>query len=156
MTEGAKTTVRQINFVGNPVFGKRQLSAVIKTSATNVLSFLIGGDVYDPDRVATDRELLRLYYRSKGYADASVPPPTPITIPRHKGFTLTFSIEEGQLYHFGDISMVCNVPGMDPEKLRRLLLVAHRCGVRRQRARQDHRGRSRPKWPSSAIPLRRP
>ena len=44
VTEGAKTTVRQINFVGNKVFGKRQLAAVIKTSATNVLSFLTGGD----------------------------------------------------------------------------------------------------------------
>ena len=37
-----------------------------------MLSFLTGGDVYDPDRVAQDREQLRLYYRSKGYADASV------------------------------------------------------------------------------------
>ena len=45
---------------------------MIKTSATNMLSFLTGGDVYDPDRVAADREQLRLYYRSKGYADASV------------------------------------------------------------------------------------
>jgi outer membrane protein insertion porin family len=72
VTEGAKTTVRQINFVGNQVFGKRQLAAVIKTSATNMLSFLTGGDEYDPDRIATDREQLRLYYRSKGYADASV------------------------------------------------------------------------------------
>ena len=72
MTEGKKTTVRQIDFVGNKVFGKRQLAAVIKTSATNMLSFLTGGDAYDPDRVAADREQLRLYYRSKGYADANV------------------------------------------------------------------------------------
>ena len=56
ITEGAKTPVRQINFVGNKAFGKRQLAAVIKTSATNMLSFIIGGDVYDPDLVATDRE----------------------------------------------------------------------------------------------------
>src|SRR5207247_5612611 len=34
VTEGARTTVRQINFVGNHVFGRRQLAAVIKTSAT--------------------------------------------------------------------------------------------------------------------------
>ena len=72
ITEGAKTPVRQINFIGNKAFGKRQLAAVIKTSATNMLSFIIGGDVYDPDLVATDRESLRNYYRSKGYADANV------------------------------------------------------------------------------------
>jgi outer membrane protein insertion porin family len=123
VTEGAKTTVRQINFVGNRVFGKRQLAAVIKTSASNVLSFLTGGDVYDPDRVAEDREQLRLYYRSKGFADASVTSARAEYDPAIKGFTLTFSIDEGPLYHFGDTTIVCNVPGLDAEKLRRLLVV---------------------------------
>jgi len=123
VTEGGKTTVRQINFVGNRVFGKRQLAAVIKTSATNVLSFLIGGDVYDPDRVAQDREQLRLYYRSKGYADASVTSAKAEYDPAIHGFTLTFSIDEGPLYHFGDTNIICNVPGLDPEKLRRLLVA---------------------------------
>jgi outer membrane protein insertion porin family len=120
VTEGKKTTVRQINFVGNTVFGKRQLAAVIKTSATNMLSFLTGGDDYDPDRIAADREQLRLYYRSKGYADASVTPAVAEYDPALHGFTLTFSIDEGPLYHFGDITVVCNVPGLDSEKLRGL------------------------------------
>ncbi|WP_213741639.1 outer membrane protein assembly factor BamA [Bradyrhizobium sp. dw_411] len=123
VTEGAKTTVRQIEFTGNKAFGKRQLSAVIKTSATTFLSFLTGGDVYDPDRVAGDREQLRTYYRSKGYADASVTNAVAEYDPAIHGFTLTFSIDEGPLYRFGDVTLVCNVPGLDPEKLRRLLLV---------------------------------
>ena len=128
VTEGAKTTVRQIDFVGNRVFGKRQLAAVIKTSATNMLSFLTGGDEYDPDRISADREQLRVYYRSKGYADASVTTAKAEYDPAIKGFTLTFSIDEGPLYHFGDITVVCNVPGLDSEKLRPLL-VARRGAV---------------------------
>ncbi|HEU0083369.1 MAG TPA: outer membrane protein assembly factor BamA, partial [Bradyrhizobium sp.] len=123
VTEGAKTTVRQINFEGNRIFGKRQLAAVIKTSATNMLSFLTGGDDYDPDRVALDREQLRLYYRSKGYADANVTSATAEYDPAIQGFTLTFSIDEGPLYHFGDVNIACNVPGLDGEKLRRLLVA---------------------------------
>jgi outer membrane protein insertion porin family len=123
VSEGVKTPVRQINFVGNKAFGKRQLAAVIKTSATNMLSFLIGGDVYDPDLVAADREQLRTYYRSKGYADASVPSALAEYDPATKGFTLTFTIDEGPIYRFGDIHIVCNVEGLDTEKLRRLLLV---------------------------------
>jgi outer membrane protein insertion porin family len=123
VTEGPKTTVRQINFEGDRVFGKRQLAAVIKTSATNMLSFLTGGDDYDPDRVALDREQLRLYYRSKGYADASVTSASAEYDPAIHGFTLTFSIDEGPLYHFGDVSIACNVPGLDGEKLRRLLVA---------------------------------
>jgi outer membrane protein insertion porin family len=123
VTEGAKTTVRQIEFTGNNAFGKRQLSAVIKTSTTSILSFLTSSDVYDPDRVDGDREQLRLYYRSKGYADASVPQAKAEYDTVAHGFTLTFAIDEGPLYHFGDITLVCNVPGLDPEKLRRLLQV---------------------------------
>ena len=123
VTEGAKTPVRQIDFTGNKAFGKRQLGAVIKTSPTTFLSFLTGGDIYDPDRVAGDREQLRNYYRSKGYADASVPEAKAEYDPAIHGYTLTFAIDEGPLYHFGDIRLVCNVPGLDPEKLRRLLLV---------------------------------
>jgi outer membrane protein insertion porin family len=87
------------------------------------LSFLTGGDAYDPDRVADDREQLRLYYRSKGYADADVTSAKAEYDPAIKGFTLTFSIDEGPLYHFGDVNVVCNVPGLDSEKLRRVLVT---------------------------------
>jgi outer membrane protein insertion porin family len=123
VTEGTKTSVRQIDFVGNHAFGKRQLAAVIKTSATNILSFITGGDSYDPDRVADDREQLRLYYRGKGYADAGVTSTKAEYDPAAHGFILTFSIDEGPLYHFGDVGVVCNVPGLDEEKLRGLLLA---------------------------------
>jgi outer membrane protein insertion porin family len=122
ITEGKKTPVRQINFVGNHAFGDRQLNAVIKTSATSVISFLTGSDVYDPDRVNEDRQQLRNYYRNHGYADASVPDARAEYDPSTKGFTLTFAIDEGQLYRFGDVDIACNVPGMDGEKLRHLLL----------------------------------
>ena len=121
ITEGAKTPVRQINFTGNTAFGKRQLAAVIKTSATNMLSFLLGGDVYDPDVVNADRELIRTYYRARGYADAVVASVNAEYDPATKGFTLTYAIDEGPLYRFGDIAIDCHVDGIDPEKLRRLL-----------------------------------
>jgi outer membrane protein insertion porin family len=120
ITEGKKTTVRQINFVGNHAFGDRQLKAVIKTSATSVLSFLTGGDVYDADRVDDDREHIRQYYLDHGYADAEVHAAPAVFDPATSGFNLTFAIEEGQIYHFGNTTVTCNVPGLDPDKLRRL------------------------------------
>jgi outer membrane protein insertion porin family len=123
VTEGKKTTVQQINFAGNHAFGDRQLRAVIRTSTSSIISFLTGGDVYDPDRVDGDREQIRLYYRSHGYADAAVPGARVEYEPATKGFALTFTIDEGQVYRFGDVSIVCNVPGLDAERLRHLLLV---------------------------------
>jgi outer membrane protein insertion porin family len=123
VTEGAKTTVRQVNFVGNQAFSSRQLGAIIKTSATTMLSFLTGGNTYDPDQIAADREQIRTYYRSKGYADARVTKASGEYDPSQKGFVVTFAIDEGPLYRFGDITFACDVPGVDPEKLRRLLLI---------------------------------
>jgi outer membrane protein insertion porin family len=123
ITEGGKTPVKQINFVGNTAFGKRQLAAIIKTSTTNVLSFITGGDVYDPDIVNADREAIRTYYRNKGYADASVRQVNAEYDPATKGFMLTFTIDEGPLYHFGGIDVASHVEGLDSGKLRRLLSV---------------------------------
>jgi outer membrane protein insertion porin family len=123
VTEGARTPVKQINFVGNTAFGQRQLRAVIKTSQNNFLSFITGGDVYDPDLVNNDRELLRNYYRNKGYADVNVPSATAEYDPATKGFTITYTIDEGALYSFGDIAIDSHVEGLDSEKLRRLLTV---------------------------------
>jgi outer membrane protein insertion porin family len=123
ISEGKKTTIRQINFVGNRAFGDRQLRAVIKTSQTSVISFLTGGDVYDPDRIEEDREQIRLYYRGHGYADVNVPSARAEYDPANKGFTVTFAIDEGELYHFGDIGVASNVPGLDAKRLRPLLLT---------------------------------
>jgi len=123
ITEGGKTPVKAINFVGNTAFGKRQLAAVIKTSATNMLSFITGGDVYDPDMVNADRELIRTYYRNKGYADASVRAVNAEYDPATKGFTLTYTIDEGPLYRFGAIDVASHVEGVDGDKFRRLLSV---------------------------------
>jgi len=123
ISEGAKTTVRRIDFVGNQQFTSRQLKAVIKTSVTNVLSFITGGDAYDPDRVAADRELLRLFYRSKGYADAGVISTKAEYDPALQGFALTFTIDEGPLYHFGAVTIGADVPGLDREKLRPVVLM---------------------------------
>jgi outer membrane protein insertion porin family len=121
--EGKKTPVQAITFAGNHVFGDRQLRAIIKTSATNMLSFLTGGDVYDPDRIDEDREAIRQYYRNRGYADATVTNANAEYDAASKGFKVTFAIDEGQLYQFGKVDIVCNVPGLDCSKLHGLLLA---------------------------------
>src|SRR6476619_690554 len=59
ITEGAKTGVKLIQFIGNLAYSSYRLKDVIKTSTTGLLAFLQTGDIYDPDRVEADRELLR-------------------------------------------------------------------------------------------------
>jgi outer membrane protein insertion porin family len=123
ITEGAKTTVKEISFTGNQAFGPRQLKAVIKTGESNLLSFLLHDDIYDAGRVEADRELLRRFYLGKGFADVSVPSANAEYDDSKKAFTVRFSIDEGPVYRFGETSVVSNVPGLDGNGLRRLLVV---------------------------------
>jgi outer membrane protein insertion porin family len=123
IVEGAKTPVRKLEFSGNRSFSNRQLSAIIKTSAHSLLSFLTGGDSYDPDRVAQDSELLRTYYRSKGYADATVSPARAEYDPALKGFVVAFAIDEGPVYRFGKIEIISNVDGLESGRLSRSMPI---------------------------------
>src|SRR3954468_13106730 len=49
ITEGSKTGVKRIQFIGNRYYSAYRLKDVIKTSETGLLSFLQSGDIYDPD-----------------------------------------------------------------------------------------------------------
>ena len=94
---------------------------MIKTSTSNWLSFLQTTDVYDADRIEADRDLIRRYYLSHGYADVQVVSATGEYDPSRKGFIITFTIEEGSLYHFGVVDVQSNIRAVDPQTLRSVL-----------------------------------
>jgi outer membrane protein insertion porin family len=116
--EGEKTGVKTIIFAGNHAYTDYRLKEVIKTSASNLLSFLQTTDVYDPDRIEADRDLIRRFYLSHGYADVQVISATGEYDPAQKGFIITFTIEEGALYRFGTIDIQSNIRAVDPQSLR--------------------------------------
>ena len=116
--EGAKTGVKSIEFVGNNAFSSYRLKDVIKTHETNLLSFLGSGDVYDPDRVEADRDLIRRFYLKNGYADVQVVAALTEYDPERKGFLVTFKIEEGQQYRVGSVDFQSTIPTLDPNSLR--------------------------------------
>ena len=116
--EGPKTTVRSISFVGNESFKDSELREIITTSETGLLSFLSPTNIYDPDRLNLDRELLRQYYLKNGYADARVIAATADLDRDGKGFFINFTVEEGELYKFGAIDIETNLSSLDPEAVR--------------------------------------
>ena len=141
VTEGEKTTVRKINFVGNQAFSSRQLGAIIKTSATTMLSFLTGGNVYDPDQIAADREQIRQYYRSKGYANASVTRAERRIRSRDKRVCRDVRDRRRPALSFRRHHVCLRRAGRRPGKAAPPAADQDRRGVRRQRARQEHRDR---------------
>src|ERR1700691_3629023 len=115
--EGEKTGVKTIIFVGNHAYSDYRLKEVIKTSTSNILSFLQTTDVYDPDRIEADRDLIRRFYLSHGYADVQVVAATGEYDPGQKGFIITFTIEEGPLYRFGAVDVQSNIRAIDTRSL---------------------------------------
>ena len=118
ITEGKKTGVKDIRFVGAHAFSSYRLRQVIKTSVSNWLSFLQTTDIYDPDRVEADRNLLRRFYLKHGYADVRIVSASGVYDPKEKGFNVTFTIDEGPKYHVGSVQVVSNVHAIKPSLLR--------------------------------------
>ena len=72
INEGDKTGVKNLDFVGNHVYSSSRLRDQMTTTESNFMSWLKTSDVYDPDRIAADVELLRRYYLKNGYVDFRV------------------------------------------------------------------------------------
>src|SRR3954462_7163957 len=118
ITEGQKTGIKSVDFIGNQAYSSYRLKDVIKTHEANLLSFLGGGDVYDPDRVEADRDLIRRFYLKHGFADVQVVAALTEYDPERKGFLVTFKIEEGQQYRVASVNFASSIPMLDGSTFR--------------------------------------
>ena len=118
ITEGQKTGVKSVEFIGNSAYSSYRLKDIIKTHEANLLSFLGGGDVYDPDRVEADRDLIRRFYLKHGFADVQVVAALTEYDPERKGFLVTFKIEEGQQYRVASVNFASSIPTLDGSTFR--------------------------------------
>ena len=118
--EGEKTGVRKIIFVGNKAYRDQRLLDEIKTNETSwfwIMAFFQTADIYDPDRIEADRDLIRRFYLKHGYADARVVSAVSVYDPAKKGFVVTFTLDEGPRYRFGKVDIQSNVPALEPRSL---------------------------------------
>ncbi len=116
--EGPATKVESIRFIGNEAYSDSRLREVIRTRQSAWWRFLATEDTYDPDRLALDQELLRRFYLSRGYADFRVISAVAELTPEREDFFITFTIEEGARYRFGEINIETTLVDLDPERLR--------------------------------------
>ena len=105
ITEGPKTGVKSIYFAGNANYSNSELRSVIMTKESKWFRFLETNDTYDPDRIEYDKHLLAKFYNSVGFADFNVISVTADLLPTKEGFILTYSVDEGNKYQFGNITV---------------------------------------------------
>ena len=111
--EGDLTEIERIGFVGNRAFSDQRLRNVLQTKQAGLLRNFIRRDTFAPDRLPVDEKLLTDFYRSRGYADFQVQAVAPEVARERDAFYITFQIQEGPRYTFGNVTTVSEIPGVD-------------------------------------------
>ncbi len=111
--EGPKSKVRQINIIGNEAFGDGELKGEFVTKEARLLSFFSSNTSYDPDRLAFDQQKLRQFYLTQGYADFRVVSAVAELTPDKEDFIITYVVEEGQRYKFGEVKVESQLRDFD-------------------------------------------
>ncbi len=115
--EGGKTGIRNIKFVGNNAFSESRLRGLMQATEMNWLSFFKSSDVYDPDKIAADQELIRRFYLKNGYADFRITGADVIYVPESKGYDITITVDEGRQYKVGAINVESQLPDVRRDDL---------------------------------------
>ncbi len=113
VNEGGKTGVRSIEFQGNKEFSTSRLRNLMQTTEMNWLSFFKSTDVYDPDKIASDQELIRRFYLKNGYADFRIIGSDVRYNADGKGYDLVVTVDEGRQYRVGAVNVETQIPDLD-------------------------------------------
>ncbi|HEX2581087.1 MAG TPA: outer membrane protein assembly factor BamA [Dongiaceae bacterium] len=119
INEGSVTKIARIDFVGNHAFDDGDLREQILTRESAFYRFLSNSDTYDPDRLNADKEKLRMFYLSEGYADFRVDSAVAELTPDRDAFFITFTVTEGPRYKFGKIDIKTTLRNLDVAALKR-------------------------------------
>ena len=119
--EGPRSRVRQINIIGNEQFGDGDLISEMATRESRWWNIFSSADTYDPDRLAFDQQKLRLFYLTQGYADFRVVSAVAELTPDRRDFIITYVVEEGERYRFGEVSVESEIRDFNQEQLQRTL-----------------------------------
>ncbi len=124
INEGPKSKVQQINIIGNEKFSDGKLRGEMVTKQARFSRFFSSATSYDPDRLAFDQQKLRQFYLTQGYADFRVVSAVAELTPDKQDFIITYVVEEGDRYKFGDVTVDSQIRDFSSEGLQRTLPMA--------------------------------
>ncbi|PCJ01199.1 MAG: outer membrane protein assembly factor BamA [Alphaproteobacteria bacterium] len=111
--EGGVTKIKSVRFVGNKNYSDGKLRSIISTKESAWYKFMSSGDRYDADRLSYDKDLLRDYYQSQGYADFKILSAVAELSNDKDSFFITFTVEEGQRYKIEGTEILSSLEHFD-------------------------------------------
>ncbi|HEX9933060.1 MAG TPA: outer membrane protein assembly factor BamA [Allosphingosinicella sp.] len=121
INEGPRSRVRRINIIGNEQFDDGRLRGEMATQEARFYRIFSSSDTYDPDRLAYDQQKLRQFYLTNGYADFRVVSAVAELTPDRRDFIITYVVEEGPRYRFGEVKVESNIRDFRAVDLQRTL-----------------------------------
>ncbi len=103
--EGNPTYIKDIEFTGNKIFNDKTLHDEILSQEYSWWDFMSQFDVYDADRIQYDQQMLRQFYLRNGYIDFKITGAKGNFTPDRKYYSVVISMDEGEKYDFGKISI---------------------------------------------------
>jgi len=113
--EGGVSEVERIGFAGNRVFSDRRLRRVLETKQAGLFRALVQSDTFIEDRIDFDRQVLRDFYQSRGYVDFRTTGVNAELSNERDAYFITFNVEEGQQFSFGDVTATSDMAEVDPD-----------------------------------------
>ena len=111
--EGDDIGVSRIGFSGNRAFSDRRLRRVVQSKQAGLFRGLLRDTTFVEDRIDFDRQLLTDFYNSRGYVDFRVTGVNAELSRERDAYFVTFVVEEGQQFRFGEITTVSEYEGVD-------------------------------------------
>ena len=95
--------IKSIYFIGSKFFSNSQLIDVITSSEDGWWKFF-STSALSEQRIELDKQLLKDFYKSKSFYDVQIESAF-ASVDKNNNFTLTFSINSGKKYKFGDYDL---------------------------------------------------
>jgi outer membrane protein insertion porin family len=113
IVEGRVVENESITFVGNRAFSDRRLRQVLQTKQAGLFRELIRRDTFDEARLELDKQLVRDFYLSRGYADIEILDAS-VDLARERDATfIAMTLQEGPRYSLGTVQVLSEVPDID-------------------------------------------
>ncbi len=113
--EGGVSEIERIGFAGNQVYSDRRLRRVLESKQAGLFRALIQSDTFIEDRIDFDRQVLRDFYQSRGYVDFRTTGVNSELSDERDAYFITFNVEEGQQFSFGEITATSDLAEVDPD-----------------------------------------
>ncbi|RKF15254.1 outer membrane protein assembly factor BamA [Roseovarius spongiae] len=121
--EGKKIEVQRISIVGNRAYSDRRLRRVLQSKQAGIFRALVNRDTFVEDRIEFDKQVLADFYAARGYVDFRVTGVNAELARERDTYFITFNVQEGQQFRFGQITTISDLPEADADEFQSVLKI---------------------------------